>query len=286
MKHRKWTPYMFLLPALLGLLLFKAAPLLSAVWNSLFQLRFLQGGKQFVGLGNYRALVEDPMFWSALRVTLKFNLIVNPLVAGLAFALAMLINRRMRAAVLVRSILFIPIAISVPTACIIWGIMLSPEKGVVNSLLLGIGLDQQPFLASAKQALGSMIGIVAWQSTAYWAIFLWAGLQEVPKSLHEAAALDGASAWGRFKHVTFPLMRRPFTFVAVSVTTANFLLFSPMYIMTQGGPQNSTLTLMLESFNSAFLYSDPGRASAIVVVLLVIASLIAAVQFILLKARH
>ncbi|MNC41933.1 Lactose transport system permease protein LacF [compost metagenome] len=164
--------------------------------------------------------------------------------------------------------------------------MLNPEKGVVNSLLLSLGLEAQPFLSSSSQALLSMIAIVAWKSIGYWAIFLLAGLQEVSLQLYEAAAIDGAGTWAKFKNVTWPLMKRPVTFVAVAVTSHNFFLFSPMYMLTQGGPEHSTNTLMLESFNSAFLYSDPGRASSIVVVLIGITLMLVALQFKLLRAGH
>jgi multiple sugar transport system permease protein len=164
--------------------------------------------------------------------------------------------------------------------------MLSPERGVVNSILSGLGLHQQPFLTSSSQALISIITIVVWKSVGYWSLFFWAGLQEVSRSLYEASSLDGATRWKQFLHVTYPMMKRPLTFVAVSVTVSNFLLFSPMYILTQGGPQHSTNTLMLESFNSAFLYSDSGRASAIVIILILITLAIVAVQFRFLRARH
>ncbi|MEK8127646.1 sugar ABC transporter permease [Paenibacillus filicis] len=280
------APYLFLLPALAGLLLFKIYPMLSAGWTSLFQLNFAAGGQTFIGLDNYRALWEDAMFWRSLRTTLVFNLILNPLTVLLAFALALLLNRRIGGTAIFRSIHFIPVAVSIPTACVLWGIMLNPEQGVVNSMLAGLGLPPQPFLSSDTQALGSIIGIVAWKSVGYWAIFLLAGLQEVQAHLYEAASIDGAGRWQKFLHVTWPLLKRPITFVAVAVTSHHFFLFSPMYIMTQGGPQHSTTTLMLESFNSAFLYSDPGRASAIVVVLIMLTLAMIGLQFRLLRTKH
>jgi multiple sugar transport system permease protein len=286
MKTERLVPYLFLFPAMLGLCMFKLYPVLSGLQQSLYAPAFLNASKAFVGLQNYTVLFTDPVFWSSLKITLLFNIFVNPIQIILAFILALLLNSKLKHIGIFRGIHFVPVAVSVATACILWNIMLSPEQGVVNSVLVGLGLEQQPFLTNSKQALASIIGIATWKGIGYWAIFLLAGLQEVPGSLYEASAMDGASRWEQFKQVTFPMMKRSLTFVAVSVTVSNFLLFSPMYILTQGGPEHSTNVLMLESYNNAFLYSDSGRASAIVIVLLILTLSIVALQFKLLKAKH
>lgn len=276
----------FLLPTLAGLFLFKLYPIFSAVVQSVYSIQFLTGEKSFVGLQNYLSLFADPVFWNSLKVTLVFNLIINPLQILLSFGLAVLLNARIKRIAFFRGIHFVPVAVSVPTACVLWNIMLSPEQGVVNSILFALGLDPQPFLGSSSQALGSIIAIASWKGVGYWALFLLAGLQEIPDSLMEASSLDGASRWKQFLHVTVPLMKRPLTFIVVAITTANFLLFSPMYILTKGGPENSTNVLMLESFNSAFLYSDMGRSSAIMVILLLITLTVVALQFKWLRTSH
>lgn len=277
---------LFLLPTLVGLFLFKLYPIFSAVVQSVYSIQFLTGEKSFVGLQNYLSLFADPVFWNSLKVTLVFNLIINPLQILLSFGLAVLLNARIKRIAFFRGIHFVPVAVSVPTACVLWNIMLSPEQGVVNSILFALGLDPQPFLGSSSQALGSIIAIASWKGVGYWALFLLAGLQEIPDSLMEASSLDGASRWKQFLHVTVPLMKRPLTFIVVAITTANFLLFSPMYILTKGGPENSTNVLMLESFNSAFLYSDMGRSSAIMVILLLITLTVVALQFKWLRTSH
>ncbi|WP_307321428.1 carbohydrate ABC transporter permease [Evansella vedderi] len=280
------TPYLFLLPALIGLLLFKIYPIFSAFLQSLFTRQFLTVEQVFVGFANYSSLFTDPVFWNSLKVTAYFNLIINPLQVILAFGLAVLLNYQIRAIPIFRGINFIPVCISIPTAAILWDIMLSPEQGVVNSILISLNLSPQPFLASDSQALLSLIAIASWRGIGYWALFFLAGLQEVPKSLYEAASIDGANLWQRFKNITFPMMKRPLTFVVVSVTVANMLLFSPMYILTSGGPKQSTNVLMLESYNNAFLYSNMGRANAIVVIILLITLVVIAIQFKLLRPKH
>ncbi|MFZ7942530.1 carbohydrate ABC transporter permease [Neobacillus sp. 19] len=280
------TPYLFLFPALIGLLLFKIYPIISAFIQSLFKMEFLNGVEKFVGLGNYLSLFSDPVFWNSIKVTLWFNLLINPLQIILAFGLAILLNSKIKKIAFFRGINFIPVAVSIPTACILWEIMLSPEQGVVNSILVSLNMSPQPFLTDSSQALESIIAISSWRGIGYWALFFLAGLQELPKSLYEAAAIDGANRWRQFINITYPMMKRTLTFVAVAVTVANMLLFSPMYILTGGGPQQSTNVLMVESYNSAFLYSDMGRASSIVVIILLITLVVIGFQFKFFRAKH
>ncbi|WP_232284455.1 carbohydrate ABC transporter permease [Bacillus timonensis] len=163
---------------------------------------------------------------------------------------------------------------------------MNQEQGVVNSILVKLGFESQPFLGSADQALWVIIIIATWKGVGYWSIFLLGGLQDVPHLLYEAAEMDGANRWEKFKSVTFPMMKRTLLFVVVADTVANFLLFAPMYILTDGGPQGSTNVLMLESYKSAFVYSDIHRASAIVIILLLFILIIIGIQSKLLKADH
>lgn len=285
MFRAKYVPYLFLFPAVALLIVFKLYPILIGMMNSLYAPTFIAGERSFTGLENYVSLFHDPVFWKSVYVTLFFNVFVNPLQVALAFLLALLLQVSLKGKNVFRSIHFIPVAVSLPIACIVWNIMLSPEQGIVNSLLMAIGLPEQPFLGDKHQAIWAIIGIATWKGVGYWAIFLLAGLQEVPGSLYEAAEIDGAGKLQRFWNITVPLMKRPLSFVVVSDTIANFLLFAPMYLLTKGGPERSTDVLMQESFNSAFTYSDPGRASAILVMLLFIVSVIILVQFRLLRSN-
>ncbi len=282
----KKVPYLFLFPAFVGLLLFKLYPIFSAIIQSLHTRIFLGEELKFVGLNNYINLFEDPVFWNSLKVTLKFNLVINPLQIVLALLLALLLNANIKHIAIFRGINFVPVAVSVPTACILWKIMLSPEQGVVNSILVALGMNPQPFLTSSSQALGSIIAIASWKGVGYWALFLLAGLQEIPPTLYEASSIDGASRWQQFRVITYPMMKRSLTFVVVSDTVANMLLFAPMYILTSGGPNKSTNVLMLESYNSAFLYSDMGRASAILVIMVLITFIIISIESKLLKPEY
>lgn len=283
---RQSTPYLFLLPAFIGLFIFNFYPMFDAFIRSLHTTSFGQVGQIFVGLKNYMTLFKEPVFWNSVKVTLILNIFINVIQISLAFGLALFLNKRFKGVGFFRAIHFIPVAVSVPIAAVLWGEMMHPEHGIINGILSTIGLPEQPFLTSRSQALGSIIVIASWKGVGYWMIFLLAGLQEIPKALYEASAIDGATKWQQFKNVVVPMMARPLAFVTVAVTVANFLLFAPMYILTGGGPRNSTNVLMLESFNSAFLYSDLGRASAIVVILLLIILSIILAQFKFLQPKH
>lgn len=285
MTKSKVAPYLFLLPVILLLAVFKLYPIMLGMKNSMYAPSFLAGEELFVGWDHYISLFADKVFWNSVYVTLFFNVFINPIQIALAFLLALLLNMKLRGIALFRSIHIVPIAVSIPIACVLWNIMLNPEQGVINSLLVTFGLPQQPFLTSKGQAIWVIIAIATWKGVGYWAVFLLAGLQEIPKSLYEASSIDGAGKMAQLKNVTFPMMKRSLTFVAVADTIANFLLFAPMYILTGGGPENSTNVLMQESYNSAFVYSDPGRASAIVILLLLMILAIIGVQFRLLRSK-
>lgn len=271
---------------MLGILIFKLYPILQGLAESLFAPTFMQGHKVFVAFDNYIELFRDPVFWNSVKVTMLLNVVINPLQIVLALLLALLLNVHVKGIGFFRSVHFIPIAVSQPIAAVLWGLMLNQEQGIVNSILVALGMDPQPFLGSSEQALWVIVAISTWRGVGYWSIFLLAGLQEISPSLYEAASIDGAGRWERFKNVTLPMLKRPLIFVTVTDTVINFLMFSPMYILTKGGPEDSTNVLMNESFNSAFQYSDLGRASAIVMVLLVMILIIIAAQFKLLKPKH
>ena len=280
----RWVPYMFLLPAIVGLLVFRLLPTFYAVGRSFYATSFgLNPSTIFVGLENYTDLVSDPTFWQSVKVTAIFNVIINPLQTALALVLALLVNMRLRGVGLFRSVFFIPIAVSLPVASIIWAMMLDPQSGLLNGLLIRFGLSAQPFLTSTVQALPSIILICSWIGVGYWMFFFLAGLQEIPHTLYEAAKIDGANSWATFTHITLPLLRRVIAFVLVADTTANFLLFAPVFILTKGGPQGTTDLLMYEAYRSGFIGLDVGRATSITTILLLCLLLVIGVELYLLR---
>ncbi len=287
-RRQSWlTAYLLLAPALIGLAVFRLYPIALAAWGSLHTTTFGGGARRvFVGLDNYRYLLDFDVFWQSLAVTLKLNLIINPLQIVLALLLAVLANHRARGILVYRTIFFIPIGISVPIAAIIWQTMVDPNQGLLNALLSAAGLPRQPFLTSADQALWSIIAIASWKGVSFWMVFLLGGLQAIPGELHEAAMLDGASATRRFFEITLPLLRRTLLFVLVTDTAINLLLFAPIYLLTRGGPELSTNVLMYEAFKTGFVYTDMGLALAMVMVLLALVLIVVAAEFRLLQTKE
>ncbi|HEX7714934.1 MAG TPA: sugar ABC transporter permease [Bacillota bacterium] len=283
MRVRLRVLLMFLIPALLGLFLFKFYPILLAAKESLFTDSFISGTRKFVGLANYKLLFGDETFLNALKVTLWFNILVNPLQVILAILLALMLNQKVRGINFFRSLFYLPVAIAVPIASVIWGILLNPNQGFVNSFLSFFGIPAQPFLVNQSQALYCIILIVSWIGVSYWMIYILAALQEIPAELYEAARVDGASGFNVFAKITLPLIKRAIAFIAVGATTSNFLMFAPAYILTRGGPSGSTNLLMYEAYMSAFSYSDMGRSSAIVMFLLLIILLVVLLEMRLLR---
>jgi multiple sugar transport system permease protein len=288
MKHGFREPWStvawFLAPALLGLGLFRLAPIAIALVGGFTGTR-LTGETVWVGLRNYRRLLEDPSFWNAVEVTLLYNLIVNPLQIVISFALALLVLRPTPLVPFFRAAYMAPMTVSLSLTSILWAILLEPTMGPVNGLLRSLGLPPQPFWRSEDQALATLIGVASWKGVGYWMVFLLAGLFLVPKELHEAAMIDGAGTLARFRHVTLPLMRRPLAFVLVADTAANFLLFAPVYLITQGGPNGATALLMFEAYQAAFTYLDKGRALAISSVILFVIGVLALLELRLLRER-
>jgi multiple sugar transport system permease protein len=278
----RWTPFLFLAPALIGLAVFRLTPIVIAVAGSLSGMS-LMGELKFVGLENFEYLLTDPEFWSSLRITLIFNLIINPLQLAIAFGLALLVFQPGRGVWLYRTLLVLPMAVSTGLSAVLFGLFLDGNLGPMNGFLEWIGIGAQPFHRGENQALGTLIGIATWKGAGYWMLFLLAGLYSIPTSVNEAAMIDGASAWQRFRLVTLPLMRKPMAFVLVADTAINFLFFAPVYILTSGGPNGATSVLMFQAYRAAFTFSDIGRSLAISTILLLIILVIVVLEFRLLR---
>lgn len=263
----------FLLPAIVCVVLLRIWPAGLALHDSL-----IAPGDDSYSLENFNYVFTDPDFLNSLKVTLVYSLIVNPLQIGIALALALLMNTLVPLIGFWRTLVLLPVAIPQSVSAVVWGVALRPD-GLINSVLVVLGLEPQRFLTSADQALGSIILIVSWIGVGYWMTFILAGLQDIPKSLYEAVTIDGANGWQRFRFVTLPQLHRPLTFVLVANTVANFLVFAPVQILTAGGPEGSTNLIMNEIYTKAFVISDPESAAAATVVLVAAVLLVVVIQF-------
>jgi len=282
-RAERWIPYVFLLPALVLLLAFYILPALAGFGEALYTNNLSRTKRTFVGFDNFTHIFNDPTFWKSLRVTLVFSLIVNPLQTALALALALLANQKVQGAKFFRSIYLLPVVISINITSTVWGLLLHKDLGLINGILVGLGLPRQPFLLSPGQSLWTIIGIISWVGVPYWMMFFLAGLQGIPEVLHEAAAIDGANAWQIFTRVILPLLRRVLAFVLVSDTIINLFLFAPMWILTRGGPQLSTNLLMYDAYRRGIVWGDLGSMASMVVVLLAITSVAVAAEFFVLR---
>ena len=284
-KRRDYSSgYLFILPALTTLLVFRFYPIFFAIFKSLYQVSFVGGAREvFVGLQNYASLIRDGTFLNSLKVTLVLNAFINPIQIAISLLLAVLLNSNALSIRIFRTLIMVPLGISLAIASVIWGFALNPHSGLVNSILGLLGIPPQPFLTSSTQALWCVILIATWKGIAYWMIIFLAGLQEIPEHLYEAALIDGANSWQCFWKITLPLLKRVLLFVTVADTTANFLLFVPIFTLTRGGPQMSTNVLMHEAYSRAFVYSDMNSALAIVTVILAILLGIVGLQFKLIR---
>lgn len=286
-KVERSVPYLFLLPAMVLLLFWRYIPIVAGLRESLYSNALsLTGAKTFVGLDNFRYLFDDPVFWSSVRVTAIFGIIVNPLQVALALALAVLVNQRLRGIGVFRTILLLPVAISINVAALAWGLALDTNYGLVNGILEAVGAPRQDFLRDVDQALPTMIGIVSWIGVPFWMLFILAGLQGIPHEVLEAARMDGANRLQAFFHVTLPLLRRVLAFVLVADTIANFTLFAPPYLLTRGGPGQATNLMMYDAWKRGFVYGDLGASSAMILILLAVMGVVVLVEFLVLRPQH
>jgi ABC-type sugar transport system permease subunit len=271
-------PYLLILPAFLLILLFKAYPILSTLIDG-----FRNRGAWTLSV--YRRVLIDPTFWNALWITIKVNLVMIPVQIGISFCLALLVNVMIRGIGVFRTIFYLPVTISLTVATILWDRMFNPNSGIINSLLGIINIPPQGFLINKSQALWSIIVIASWKGCGYWMMFLLAGLKNIDGSIYESARMDGANFFTTIIRITIPMLKKVLLFVLVANTTANVLLFVPMQMVTQGGPEGSTNVLMYEAYKSAFRFADRPRSAVIVTVLLFIIVTVCIFQFKLLNDK-
>lgn len=273
----------FLAPALVAIGSLRIAPTISAVVSSLYS--GFPGGVRppvFSGFDNYLDLWGNEAFRETVLRTVVFNVIINPLQVAIALLVAVLMTRRIAAPGLWRTLVFIPAVVPIVGSSIVWSIALRPD-GPVNAIITALGGRPQPFLTSPDQALASIMLIASWIGIGYWMIFLISGLRAIPSEYYEAAKLDRAGPIRTFFQITIPLLKRPLLFVLVADTVANFVLFVPIQMLTNGGPQNSTTMQMFNAYRTTYTYSSKNLGAAEVVILTIIMLVFVALQFRLLR---
>jgi len=279
--RRALWAYTFLLVPLLFFLTIRLAPAFSALYISLHEWNIISPSKPFVGLQNFRLLAHDPSFGRAAVNTLRYVLVGIPAQIALGLVLALALQRINRFRGLFRALYFMPFVTPIVAAAWVWQWMYSQNFGPLNGLLAALGLPLQPFLRSPAQALYAVTAMTVWQFLGFQVVIFLAGLEAIPRVYYEAAAVDGASGWRLFRHMTVPLLNPTLVFSAVYGTIIYLQLFTQVLNMTfgdQGGPLASTLTMVLYVYQLGFQRFKMGEAAAATAVLFAVILVITLLQ--------
>ena len=260
--------YLFVTPLMIGLVCFTLGPVLASLFISFCKYDIFSPPK-LVGTENYVALFGDPLFWQSLKVTAIYSFVSVPLGLTLGLAVALLMNQKVRAIALFRTIYYLPAVVSGVAVALLWVWIFDPSYGLGNVVLKSLGLPTCQWLTSPRTALMSLIIMSFWGVGGGMVIYL-AGLQSVPQHLYEAASLDGANVLQKFRHVTIPMLTPVIFYNLIMGIIGSFQVFTQAFVMTNGGPVNSTLFYVLYLFRQAFNYYHMGYASAMAWVLFAI----------------
>jgi multiple sugar transport system permease protein len=263
---RRWTreafhAYVFMSPAILGLLLFTLGPVVASLLLSFTEYNILTA-PEWVGLANYAEMFQERLFWQALRVSAIYSVVSVPLGLALALGLAVLLNHKMRGMMVFRSVYYLPTVISGVGVAMLWRWLFNAEFGVINVLLGNIGIEGPAWLLDENWALPALIITSLWGVGGTTLIFL-AGLQGIPQELYEAAEIDGAGRWSQFRSITLPLLSNVTFFNLVLGIIGALQVFTDAFVITRGGPNHATLFLSVYLYQHAFLYLNMGYAAAI-----------------------
>ncbi len=281
-KYESRTAWAFAAPALILMLLFLIGPFMMSVGFAFTDQRLISPlPTEFIGFRNFIRIFSDSLFYKALLNNFKFVLIVVPLQTALALGLAVLVDKTRRFSNLFRMFYFMPVVVPMVVVSVIWYFMYNPSLGLINKFLETVSfglLKDFKWLESESLALPAIMILSIWQGVGFQMVIYLAGLQGIPESLYEAATVDGASPLKRFLHITIPQLKNTTIFVVVSTTILAFQLFTQVKIMTNGGPNNATGTMVLYIYNQGFKNLKVGYASAASVIFVLIVLVISLLQ--------
>jgi multiple sugar transport system permease protein len=287
----KYIAMLMAAPAVTGLLIFVALPFAAAVVLAFTNLRLGSPlAPEFVGLEQFRRISLDASFRQALANNVLFGLVVVPVQTGLALGLALLLNQRLQGMALFKTLFFMPTVFPMSLVAVIWILIYTPgPAGMMNTALsfLTLGAWQaRDFLHDPLLAFPAIMLLSIWQGCGFQMVIVLAGLQAIPEELYEAAAIDGANSWQQFLHITVPQLRNTLIFIALVTTILAFRLFDQVQIMTRGGPNNATTTVMYELVQTAFSRLQIGRAAAMTVIFFLVVLIVTWLQRLLAKQER
>lgn len=289
--RRRVAPgFWFVLPALSVIGVFFVLPIVMALALSVTDFDVYAvadlANLRFVGLDNYRRLTSDPRFWRALGNTAVFVLAAGPLSVATSLGAALLLDAKLvRWKGLLRTLLFLPVVTTLVAVAVVWRYLYHPRTGLLNWLLGALGIPAIDWLGDPRFALPALVLLAVWKNFGFNMIIFLAALQGVPARLYEAARLDGAGWWQRFRHVTLPVLAPTFLFVGIITTVGYLQLFAEPYVMTRGGPNDATLSVVLLMYEEGFRWWNLGYASAMAFVLFAIVLVVTLAQVRLSRGR-
>jgi multiple sugar transport system permease protein len=271
-RHTARSGWAFLAPALLLIAVFFFLPVLAALLLSFTDFDIYALGDldrlRFVGFSNYLHLLQSPLFWTALGNTGYFVVVGGPLSVAVSLGAALLVNSRLtRFPGLFRTAFFLPVVTTLVAVAVVWRYLYHPRYGLLNYALSLLGIDPIDWLGDPDWAMPAIVLLAVWKNFGFNMIIFIAGLQTIPTQLYEAARIDGAGVWREFRYITLPLLGPTFLFVALMTMIGYFQVFAEPYVMTQGGPANRTLTVVLLMYEEGFRWWNMGYASAMAFVL-------------------
>jgi len=277
--------WLLLLPAAVLLVAFTHYPAVATFIDSFFSTPKGRRGAAFVRLDNYRAMLDDPVFWRALENNIIYAASVIPLTIALSLAMALLINGKIAGRAFLRLSFFTPTVLPMIAVANIWLFFYSPGYGLLDQALGLFGIATHNWLGDQHTALGCLIAVAVWKDAGFFMIFYLAALQQLSPQLAEAAAIEGAGRWYFFRRVTFPLLMPTTLFVLINAIINSFRLIDHIVVMTQGGPDNTTALLLFYIYEIGFKFWDTAYAATLTVVLLLLLAVLALGQFLLFDRR-
>jgi multiple sugar transport system permease protein len=277
------TAYIFILPSLIGFITFIVYPMIRGIQISFTKWNLLRPPK-FIGVENYKDAFTDPVFWNALKVTAEYVVLNIPLQTLIALFMAVVMDRVTKSEV-IRGILIIPFLLSNVIVALIWLWLLDPNLGFLNLLLQKLGVAKQTFFFSTTQGIPTIAAVNIWRHMGINALLFYAGIQSIPKSLYEAATIDGAGEWDMFRRITLPLLRPVTVFILVTSIVGSFQIFDTVSVTTGGGPIDATRVIVFYIVQNAFELSKFGYAAAMSVILFCILIVVTLFQMRILRGN-
>ncbi|HEW7839240.1 TPA: sugar ABC transporter permease [Streptococcus pneumoniae] len=271
--------YSFLAPALILLGIFLVIPVGMVIYYTFTDYYLLTPDeRKFVGFENFIRLTKDPIFLKSFLNTLKFIVWIIPVQLGAALGMALIVNKKRKGNMFFKVAFFAPVVMSLVVISILWLYLLNPNSGLLNAILNKVGIASQPFLTSPKQAMYAIVFVSAWQGAGYQMLLFLGGMQNIPQDVYEAAELDGFSKWAQFRYITMPLLKPTALFVLLTTLISAFKLIVQPMVMTQGGPLNSTITMVYYIYQQGFTDRLVGYSSSIALVFTTLIGMISLVQ--------